>query len=131
MRPALTAKQTDALTALKPAESALAAKDTKAALRHARRAQDIDATVPDVNAFAIWVQVLDGSLKGTAAIQELAGVLQGDPTCVRARVYRAKLLKRENKLQDAKSELERALEDDPNHREAQNELKLLMLTFRR
>ena len=131
VRPALTAKQQEALAALKPVESALASKDTKSALRHARKAQAIDATVPDVNALAIWVQALEGSLKTTAAITELASVIEGDPTCVRARVYRAKLLKRDNKLQEAKTELERALVDDPTHREAQNELKLLMLTFRR
>ncbi|CAN5449653.1 hypothetical protein BH09MYX1_BH09MYX1_11000 [soil metagenome] len=131
VRPALNVKQQDALAALKPAEASLASKDTRSALRHARKAQDIDASVPDVNAFALWVQVLDGSLKASAALAELAGVLSGDPTCVRARVYRAKLLKRENKLSEAKAELERALEDDPTHREAQNELKLLMLTFRR
>jgi predicted Ser/Thr protein kinase len=131
VRPPLTARQQEALVALRPAEVALAAKDSKAALRHARKAQDVDATVPDVNALAIWAQVLEGSLKPMVAIAELASILVADPTCVRARVYRAKLLKRENKLSDAKAELERALEDDPAHREAQNELKLLMLTFRR
>ncbi len=131
VRPALNPKQQEALAALKPVENALASKDTKSALRHARKAQAIDATVPDVNALAIWVQALDGSLKTSAAITELASVIEGDPTCIRARVYRAKLLKRDNKLQEAKAELERALVDDPTHREAQNELKLLMLTFRR
>ncbi len=131
VRPPLTARQQEALAALKPAEVALAAKDSKAALRHARKAQSIDATVPDVNALAIWAQVLEGSLKPIAALAELATIVATDATCVRARVYRAKLLKRENKLQEAKVELERALEDDPAHREAQNELKLLMLTFRR
>ncbi|HEX7600040.1 MAG TPA: hypothetical protein VF316_00475 [Polyangiaceae bacterium] len=130
-RPAPTPKQKEALDALTRAETALSHKEIPGALRLVKKAQDIDGTVSDVNAFAVWVQALAGSLKPQAANAELAAILAEDETCTRARLYRAKLLKRENKLQDARAEFERVLAEEPDNKDAQNELKLLLLTMRR
>ena len=109
MRPPLTPKQKEAIEALKRAELALAHKEIHGAVRLVKKAQSIDSTVSDVNAFAIWVQALSGALKPQAANAELAVILAEDEGCTRARLYRAKLLKRENKLQEARTEFERVL----------------------
>ena len=130
-RPAPTPKQKEALDALKRAEVALAHKEIAGALRLVKKAQDIDGTVSDVNAFAVWVQALAGSLKPHAANVELSAILDEDETCTRARLYRAKLLRREDKLQEARTEFERVLQEEPDNKDAQNELKLLLLTMRR
>ena len=131
MRPPLTPKQKEAIEALKRAELALAHKEINGAVRLVKKAQDIDSTVSDVNAFAIWVNALSGALKPQAANAELAIILAEDEGCTRARLYRAKLLKRENKLQEARTEFERVLTEEPENKDAQNELKLLILTMRR
>jgi hypothetical protein len=131
VRPALTPKQKEALEALKRAEVALAHKEIAGAVRQVKKAQDIDGTVGDVNAFAIWVNALAGTIKPQAATIELATILEEDEFCTRARLYRAKLLKRENKMQEARTEFERVLQEEPDNKDAQNELKLLLLTMKR
>ena len=130
-RPTRTPKQKEALEALQRAEIALAHKEIAGALRLVKKAQDIDANVSEVNAFSIWVRALAGVLKPPAANAELAVILAEDGGCTMARLYRAKLLKRENKLQEARTEFERVLAEEPENKDAQNELKLLLLTMRR
>ena len=81
--------------------------------------------------FAVWVEALAGKLSPQAATAELANILAEAATCVTARLYRAKLLKRENKMDEARKEFERVLDEDPDNKDAQNELKLILLTVRR
>ena len=61
---------------------------------------------------------------------ELDKIIAHDDTCVPARLYRAKLLKRDDRMPEAMRELEVVLQLDPDNRDAQNELKLLMLTLK-
>ncbi len=97
----------------------------------ARRAAQIDPDHVDPHAFLEWVLVMAGKKTPAAAIVVLSHLLDRDPTCVRARVFRAKLLKRENKLQLAVADLDAVLRVDPEHKEAKNEMQLLKLFARK
>ena len=94
------------------------------------RARTVDANVPHVNAFAAWVSVLGGEARPADAIVELDKIIAQDDACVPAHLYRAKLLKRDDRMPEAMRELEVVLQLDPDNRDAQNELKLLMLTVK-
>lgn len=120
----------EAVAYVRRAEQALAHKDIDGAVRMAKRAREHDPNVPMVNAFYAWVRVLSGELRARDAIPELDKILAHDETCTPARLYRAKLLKRDDRLPEAMRELENVLASDPDNRDAQNELKLMMLTIK-
>jgi tRNA A-37 threonylcarbamoyl transferase component Bud32 len=126
----LTGSAAEAAALMKRAEQALGHKDIAGALRIARRAQNADGNVPQVNAFVAWVRVLAGEMTPANAILEIDEAIAKDEACTPARLFRAKLLKRDNRSHEAMRELEMVLAIDPDSRDAQNELKLLMLTIK-
>jgi tetratricopeptide (TPR) repeat protein len=126
----LTGSAAEAVALMRRAEQALVHKDIAGALRIATRAKSMDGSVAVVNAFLAWVSVLAGKSKPVQAIAELDKILAKDDACVPARLYREKLLKRENQMPEAMRELESVLAIEPENRDAQNELKLLMLTVK-
>jgi hypothetical protein len=126
----LTGSAAEAAALVRRAEQALQHKDIAGAVKLSLRARSMDANVPHVNAFAAWVGVLGGESRATDAIVELDKIIAQDEACVPARLYRAKLLKRDDRMPEAMRELEVVLQLDPDNRDAQNELKLLMLTIK-
>ena len=126
----LTGSAADAVALMKRAEQALGHKDIAGALRIARRAQNTDGNIPQVNAFVAWVQVLAGEITPAKAIVQIDEAISKDEACTSARLFRAKLLKRDNRAHEAMRELETVLTIEPENRDAQNELKLLMLTVK-
>jgi tetratricopeptide (TPR) repeat protein len=128
--PTLTGSAAEAAALVRRAEQALQHKDIAGAVKLSLRARTMDANVPHVNAFAAWVSVLGGEARAAEAIGELDKIIAQHDDCVPARLYRAKLLKRDDRMPEAMRELEVVLQLDPDNRDAQNELKLLMLTIK-
>ncbi len=126
----LTGSAAEAVALMRRAEQALGHKDIAGALRIARRAQAADGNVPHVNAFVAWVQVLAGEMTPPNAILEIDQAIAKDESCTPARLFRAKLLKRDARATEAIRELETVLAIEPDNRDAQNELRLLMLTVK-
>jgi tRNA A-37 threonylcarbamoyl transferase component Bud32 len=126
----LSASGAEAVALMRRAEQALSHKDIVGALRLIERARQADGTVPQVNAFFAWVRVLAGKARPAQAISELDDVIERDPWYVPARVLRAKLLKRDDRVHEAMRELEVVLTEEPDNKEAQSELRLLMLTVK-
>jgi tetratricopeptide (TPR) repeat protein len=126
----LTGSAAEAAALVRRAEQALQHKDIAGAVKLSLRARTLDPNVPHVNAFAVWVSVLGGESRAADAIIELDRIIAHDDGCVPARLYRAKLLKRDDRMPEAMRELEVVLQLDPDNRDAQNELKLLMLTIK-
>jgi hypothetical protein len=126
----LTGSAAEAAALVRRAEQALQHKDIAGAVKLSLRARTLDASVPHVNAFAVWVAVLGGESRAADAILELDKIIALDDSCLPARLYRAKLLKRDDRMPEAMRELEVVLQLDPENRDAQNELKLLMLTIK-
>ena len=126
----LTGSAAEAAALVRRAEQALQHKDIAGAVKLSLRARTLDGNVPHVNAFAVWVSVLGGEARPADAIVELDKIIAIDDSCLPARLYRAKLLKRDDRMPEAMRELEVVLQLDPDNRDAQNELKLLMLTIK-
>ncbi len=124
----LTASAAEAVAMIRRAEQSLLHKDVEGALRLAERAREQDASVSIVKAFHAWVRVLAGQLRPAEAIVLLDRVLAEDESSVPARLFRAKLLKRDDRVPEAMRELEAVLATEPDNRDAQNELKILLLT---
>ncbi len=125
---ALSASATEAVALMRRGEQALVHKDIAGAKRLAGKARAQDGSVPVVNAFAAWVAVLAGDSTAADGIAQLDKIIALDDSCIPARLYRAKLLKRENRMPESMRELEVVLQLEPDNRDAQNEMKLLMLT---
>ncbi len=126
----LTDSANEAIALMRRAEQALIHKDLEGAARSAARAVERDPNVPIVNAFYAWAHVLSGAIKPGDAIRLIDKALAQDPDCTQARLYRAKLLKRDDRLHEAIREFEVVLSMDPDNRDAQNELKLLLFTVK-
>jgi hypothetical protein len=126
-----TARAQEAQRELKSGETLLGRKDLVNAELAARKAMQLDPDLVDPPAFLEWVLVMAGKKTPAAAIVVLTDLLLRDPACLRARLVRAKLLKRENKLAQAVSDLDEVLRADPEHKEAKNEMQLLKLFARK
>jgi hypothetical protein len=120
----------EAIAMVRRAEQALSAKDIDGAKNIAERALALDRNAAAVRAFWAWVRMLSGELKPAVAIEEVDQALAIDQSCLPARLYHAKLLKREGRLHEAMRDLEMVLAAEPEHREAKNELRVLLLTLK-
>ncbi|HEY1954192.1 MAG TPA: protein kinase [Polyangiaceae bacterium] len=129
-KPALSGSAADAVATVRRAEQSLLHKDVDGALRLVERAREQDASVPLVQAFYAWVRVLAGLSRPAEGIAALDKTLVLDESCIPARLFRAKLLKRDDRAHEAMRELETVLAAEPENKDAQNELKLLMLTVK-
>jgi hypothetical protein len=126
----LSGSAAEAIALVRRAEQALAHKDIQGAVRTATRAVERDPNVPQVNAFFAWVRVIAGDIAPAQAIVMIDRALAQDEACTPARLYRAKLLKRDDRVHEAMREFELVLAAEPENREAQSELRLLMLTVK-
>jgi hypothetical protein len=126
-----TARAQEALRELKSGDTLLGKKDLVNAELAARKAMQLDPDLVEPPAFLEWVLVMAGKKTPAAGIVVLTDLLLRDPTCLRARLARAKLLKRENKLAQAVSDLDEVLRAHPEHKEAKQEMQLLKLFARK
>ena len=109
-------------------EQHLSRKDIPMAARVAGQAIGSDPTDPDLSALNLWVKALAKTLKPAEVIEQLGLILLDNPDCTRARLFRAKLYKRDNaKLREAVADFEQVLVDEPNNKDAAAEVRLLRL----
>lgn len=127
----LSQRAREALRELKSADTLLAKKDLANAEASARRASQIDPDHVEPRAMLEWVLVMAGKRAPSDAIAALTQMLSVEPACVRARLYRGKLLKRENKIPQAIADLEEVQRLEPENKEAKNELQLLRFFARK
>jgi hypothetical protein len=116
----------EAMTSFRLAEGALQRNDRAAAEEHAKKAVAGDPTQPDYIALLAWIRSLGGEPQLVdEAIRTMSKVLIEDPSNEKALFYRAKLLVKTNRLPEALNDFNELLAANPNHREAQNEARLL------
>lgn len=127
----ISAGSPEAVRELRGAEQALQRKDVPAAERLVQRAMQLDPDDPVIAAFHAWVLVMAGKQSAVEGVAMLTKLLSRHPQCTRAYLFRAKLLKRENKLREAATDFDQVLKNDPDNKEAKGELKLLTLFVRR
>lgn len=127
----LSERTQEALRELKSGDTFLQRKDLKNAEAAARNAMQLDPDLVEPAALLEWVLVMAGKKTPAQAIVVLTELLFRDSTCLRARLVRAKLLKRENKLTQAAEDLDEVLRVEPTHKEAKNEMQLLKMFARR
>jgi len=127
---ALTGTAADAIALVRRAEQTLAHQDIQGAVRLATRAVERDPNITHVNAFYAWVRVLAGEVTAAQAVGMIDRALKQDESCTPARLYRAKLLKRADRVPEAVRDFELVVAAEPDNREAQNELRLLKLMIK-
>jgi hypothetical protein len=116
----------EAMTSFRLAEGALQRNDRVAAEEHAKKAVAGDPTQPDYIALLAWIRSLGGEPQLVdEAIRTMSKILIEDPSNEKALFYRAKLLVKTNRLPEALNDFNELLAANPNHREAQNEARLL------
>jgi hypothetical protein len=118
----------EAMTNFRLAETALQRGDTQLAERLAQKAADGDPAQGEYIALYAWVRAMGATPnKVNDAIDAISGVLRDDPTCERALLYRGKLYKRVSKAKEALRDFEAVLTNNPKHREAASEVRLLRM----
>lgn len=116
----------EAMSSFRLAEGALQRNDIAAAEEHARRAVGGDPTQPDYLTLLAWIRSLAGAPQVIdEAIRTMSKVLIEDPSNEKALFYRGKLLVRTNRLPEALNDFNELLSSNPNHREAQAEVRVL------
>jgi cytochrome c-type biogenesis protein CcmH/NrfG len=114
----------DAASSFRLAESALQRNDFVAAEQHASKALAGDPTQPDYMALFAWIRTLGGA-PTDEAIRTMSKVLIEDPSNEKALFYRGKLLVKKNRLPEALNDFTELLSANPNHQEAQAEVREL------
>jgi tetratricopeptide (TPR) repeat protein len=116
----------EAMQHFRMAEAALQRNDVGAAAQLAQKAVDTDPSQLDYVTLLAWIHSLGGN---PAAIEEsiatMSRVLLEDPSNERALLYRGKLLARTSRLQEALQDFSELASQNPQNRDAQNELRLL------
>jgi tetratricopeptide (TPR) repeat protein len=109
------------------AEAAVQRSDLAEAHRLAARAVAADPTQTDYIVFQTWVRAMANGKDDAAvdSIQSLTRILQTEPENERALLYRGKLLKKVGRLRDALRDFDRLVQNNPRHREAITEARLL------
>lgn len=116
----------EAKTSFRLAESALKRNDVASAEAHARKAVLGDPTEADYVTLLAWIRSLGGASQPMAeAMRTISKVLIEDPSNERALFYRGKLLVRMNRFPEALIDFNELLAANPQHREAQNEVRQL------
>ena len=106
--------------------------DTAAATEAATRACATDPENPDYAALCAWLDAeADGPDSVTQGVDALTFTLRKFPNCQNALLYRAKLHRKSNNLENALRDFERLLELNPAHREAGAEARILRQRARR
>ncbi len=117
----------EAMANFRMAESALQRNDTASAERLAKKAVDGDPSQVEYVTLLAWIRALRSSDPKAidASIATITDVLEREPDLVRALLYRAKLYKRRHNAAAALADLDLLLSIDPEHKEAQNEVRAL------
>lgn len=116
----------EAMASFRLAETALQRNDAAAAEEHAMKAIAGDPTCGDYIALLAWIRALGAAPQPIEeAIRTMSKVLIEDPSNERALFYRGKLLVRTNRLPEALHDFSELLSSNPNHREAQLEVRQL------
>lgn len=116
----------EAMQSFRMAEAALQRNDVAGAQRLAQKAVDGDPSQADYVTLLAWIRSLDGHPATIEeAIHTMTRVLGDDPSSEKALLYRGKLLARTNRVQEALVDLEELLGSNPQHREAQAEVRQL------
>lgn len=120
------ASAAEASMALKKAEALLKKNDAAAAERYLQRAVQLAPALVEARALLTWIQVKPTSspveLKKLTA--ELDALIARDDSSARARFFRGQLRKRLDLTSEANADFVRASELDPNHIDAQREIRL-------
>lgn len=115
----------EAMTDFQSAESALGKGDLRKAEDLAKKAVELDPSEASYAVLLAWVQAQSGSMPVDDAIRKISKVLIEDPSNEKALLYRAKLLAKKNKLHEAINDFDELLASNPDHAEAQSEVKAL------
>jgi tetratricopeptide (TPR) repeat protein len=116
----------EAMQSFRMAEAALQRNDVANALRLAQKAVEGDPSQADYVTLLAWISALGGHPASIEdAIATMTRVLGDDPSSEKALLYRGKLLVRTNRLQEALADFNELLRSNPQHREAQAELRQL------
>lgn len=116
----------EAMQSFRMAEAALQRNDVANALRLAQKAVEGDPSQADYVTLLAWISALGGHPASIEdAIATMTRVLGDDPSSEKALLYRGKLLVRTNRLQEALADFNELLGSNPQHREAQAELRQL------
>jgi hypothetical protein len=116
-----------AAAAFQKAEFFLGRGDLAEAERLARQALELDASAPEIQALAAWI---DGSKANAPprvvedAVVRLSRALEASDSMERAFVWRATLLKKLGRLTEAVSDFKRAVELNPHNIDAAREVRL-------
>jgi tetratricopeptide (TPR) repeat protein len=115
----------EAMTYFQNAETAALKGDWTTAELLAKKAIKGDDSEPSYQVLLAWVQVQAGTLPADDAIRSISKVLIEDPANEKALFYRGRLLTKKNKLREAINDFDELLQANPNHLEAQIEVKAL------
>jgi cytochrome c-type biogenesis protein CcmH/NrfG len=108
------------------AEAALQRNDVAAAEKLAQKAVDGDPTQVDYVTLLAWIRALGNEKTAVEqAIATMTKVLADDPSSERALLYRGKLFSRTNRYQEALVDFNELLASNPQHRDAQAEVRHL------
>lgn len=105
------------------ARKRLADGDRKGALVACQQAREIDPDEPDYVVLATWISATIGGANLEACVGDLDKLLAHRPDHIPALFYRGYLRRRIGDEEGAVADLQRVLELDPNHEDAQRELK--------
>jgi hypothetical protein len=116
----------EAMQSFRLAEAALQRNDLANAEKLARKAVDGDPTQVDYVTLLSWIRALGNAPAAVEeAIATMTRVLSEDPSSERALLYRGKLLSRTNRYQEALADFNELLAANPQHRDAQAEVRHL------
>ena len=116
----------EAMQSFRLAEAALQRNDIAGAEKLAQKAVDGDPTQVDYVTLLSWIRALGNAPAAVeAAIDTMTRVLSEDPSSERALLYRGKLLSRTNRYQEALADFNELLASNPQHRDAQAEVRHL------
>ena len=118
----------EAMTNFRLAETALQRGDMQLAEKLAKEAAEGDPDQAEYVSLYAWVRAMGASPNQVNdAIETISRVLEKEPTCERALLYRGKLNKRANRTKEALKDFEALLKVNPKHREAASEVRLLRM----
>ncbi len=116
----------EAMQSFRLAEAALQRNDLAGAEQLAKKAVDGDPTQYDYVTLLAWIRAQKNDASSVDdAIATMTRVLSEDPSSERALLYRGKLFARMNRVQEALVDLNELLASNPQHRDAQAELRNL------
>ncbi len=116
----------EAMQHFRSAEAAMQRNDVVAARQLAQKAVEGDPMQGDYIVLLAWSLAHGGDATATLeAIGEISNVLHDEPSNERGLLYRGRLYVRVNRLEDAVADLSELLAGNPQHREAQAELRAI------